>query len=395
MSATPDAGRADPPDGPPAQVEGAAALVARVVERAALDGSTVVPAAVVAAALRTVGVADPAPATDRAVASGTVAAYPDEQLFGNPSWADAEERVAEDLVRLVAAGGDGAVRVVQTPRGTDPAAVVGPLAEAVEAAGGTVRTVRAGTELSVDAAGGAQAPPGLLVVERADLLALDPAQRLLASLPDGAAVVLVGDAAMPPFAAPGQVLVDLVDCGALPVVEAPSAEPDGVTDALVALVRALRSGVLPTPDPTRREVVVTPADGADQGVRRAVQLVTDSVPRVFGLPVGDTLVVTPRADGAAGADALRAALASAGAPDAEVRTATEAVGREAAAVVLVLPGESAGSLARDLLVGAATLARLHLSVVHEAGPAVADAVARVPHRPRRTRLARLLTDSLG
>jgi hypothetical protein len=80
-----------------------------------------------------------------------------------------------------------------------------------------------------------------------------------------------------------------------------------------------------------------------------------------------------------------------------VRTATTvaAATEEAEAVVLVLAAESAGSITRSMLVGAATQARRHLSVVHQAGPALAEAVARRPHAPRRTRLATLLADALA
>ncbi len=70
---------------------------------------------------------------------------------------------------------------------------------------------------------------------------------------------------------------------------------------LDALVRSLRAGELPAVDPTRRDVVVTPAGDPQQAVRRAVQLVTSSVPRVFGVSATDTLVLAPRAGGVAGA----------------------------------------------------------------------------------------------
>jgi exodeoxyribonuclease V alpha subunit len=64
-------------------------------------------------------------------------------------------------------------------------------------------------------------------------------------------------------------------------------------------------------------------------------------------------------------------------------------------VVLVLAAEAAGSITRSLLVGAATQAGRHLSVVHQAGRALVEAVAHRPHPPRRTRLATLLADGLG
>jgi len=372
------------------EVARAAGLVAGLVERAALDGSTVVPVEVVAAALRAVGVPDPAPGAEQAGDAGRVVAYPDERLLGHPSWAAAEGSIAQDVVRLVAASGVQAVVVVDAPRGSAPRAVVGPLVDAVRSAGGRPVRVR-GADGPAD--GTAVAGADLVVVERADLLGLGDAAKLLASTRDGARLVLVGDPALPPAPGPGRVLADLTASGAVPVLPAPGADDEG--EPLAVLVRGLRDGALPVPDPGRRDVVVTPAEDGALAVRRAVQLVTSSVPRVFGVPAADTVVVAPRADGVTGTTALRTALAAAGAAEVPVLAAAEAVGRRAGAVVLVLGAEAAGSLARDLLVGAATEAGLHLSVVHQAGPALAEAVARLPHRPRRTRLAGLLVDVLA
>lgn len=324
-----------------------AAAVARVLDRAALDGSTCVPVDVVGAALRSAGVADPGAAVRDAVESGAAVCH--EELLGHPRWAAIEKRVA-DALRGVAA--DGGLTVVDAPRGTDAGS-----------AGSAAR-----------------------VFERADLLGLADAEQL-AELPEGTEVVLVGDPAMPPAPGPGAVLADVVESGVASMVEAPAAEP---TDLLAELVRTVRTGVLPTLSPDQREVVVTPADDAEQALRRVGQLVTDSIPRVFGLDVADVLVLTVRADGSTGAESVRVGLDAAGADGVEVRICAEAVGKAAEAIVLVLGAEAAGSLSREMLVGAATEARRHLSVVHQAGPALAEAVARRPHRPRRTMLASLL-----
>jgi hypothetical protein len=159
------------------------------------------------------------------------------------------------------------------------------------------------------------------------------------------------------------------------------------------LVLDVRAGVLPRVDDPERSVVVVPADDSS-AVRRTVQLVTDSIPRVFHLSTDDVLVVTPRRSGVAGATALDMALATElGDAGAKPRAATvhEAQGRRPAAVVVVLPAESAGSLSRPLVAAAFGLADRHLSVVHACGPALAEAVRRVPSRARVTRLAGLLS----
>lgn len=362
--------------------ERAADLVRWLVERAALDGSTCLGADVLAAALRGVGVADPAPGAQLAFESDRVAAFAEERRFGHVEWAEREEQVAEALHGLLLDGGDQAVLVVDAPRGTDPESVLTPLVSTVEHGGGRVartRPDRLVEQLPVIAVA------DLVVVARADMLGLAAAGRLADSLRPDARLVLVGDPGLPPAAGPGQVLLDVVRSGAVPVLAAPEVDE---ADPLALLVRSLRQGVLPSLDPAQRSVVVTAAADPEQAVRRAAQLVISSVPRVFGVQAADTLVLAPRADGHTGAVALGAALDEA---DVEVRTCAEAAGRPAEAIVLVLGAEAGGSLTRDLVIGAATEARQHLSVVHQAGPALAEAVATRPHRVRHTRLADLLS----
>lgn len=363
----------------------AADLVRWLVERAALDGSTCLSADLLAAGLRSVGVADPAPGAQLAFESGRVAAFAEERRFGHVEWAEREEHVAEALHGLLLEGGDQAVLVVDAPRGTDSESVLTPLVSAVEQGAGRVartRPDRLVEQLPVIA------EADLVVVARADLLGLASAGRLADSLRPSARLVLVGDPGLPPAAGPGQVFLDVVTSGAVPVLTAPEVD---AADPLALLVRSLRQGALPTLDPAQRAVVVTPAADPDQAVRRAVQLVISSVPRVFGVQAADTLVLAPRADGRTGAIALGAALGEAGAGDVEVRSCAEAAGRSAEAIVLVLGAEAGGSLTRDLVIGAATEARQHLSVVHQAGSALAEAVATRPHRVRHTRLADLLS----
>ncbi|MDQ3664047.1 MAG: hypothetical protein M3353_05220 [Actinomycetota bacterium] len=321
--------------------------VARVLERAALDGSTCVPVDVVGAALRSTGVADPGAVVQDAVESGAAVAH--GKLLGHPHWAAIEQRVA-DALRAVAAG--GGLTVVDAPRDSDPGA----------------------------------RESGARVFERADLLGLADAEQL-AELPASTELLLVGDPAMPPAPGPGAVLSDVAESGVATVLEAPGRTEPG---PLAELVRALRTGALPTVSPDQRDVVVTPADDVEQALRRVGQLVTDSIPRAFGFDAADLLVLTVRADGRTGAESVRAGLDAVGAGVVEVRASADAVGRTAEAIVLLVGAEAAGSLSRDLLVGAATEARRHLSVVHQAGPALAEAVARRPHRPRRTLLGRLL-----
>lgn len=73
-------------------------------------------------------------------------------------------------------------------------------------------------------------------------------------------------------------------------------------------------------------------------------------------------------------------------------TVAEAQAGRWPAVVAVFGGDSAPKLTRALALGAITVAERHLTVVHGAGRALADAVEKIPDRPRRTRLKHALRD---
>ena len=73
-------------------------------------------------------------------------------------------------------------------------------------------------------------------------------------------------------------------------------------------------------------------------------------------------------------------------------TVAEAQGGRWPAVVAVFDGDSAPKLTRALVLGAVTSATQHLTVVHGAGRTLAEAVEKIPDRPRRTRLRHALRD---
>ena len=208
-------------------------------------------------------------------------------------------------------------------------------------------------------------------------------------------------------------------------------------------------------DGSPREVVIVPVRESGEAVHRAVQLVADSIPRAIGVSGGDIQVVAPLAEGPAGTAALNAALKQqlnpgpgvCGGFDAgdrvvvaaplaehgllrgetgtvsmadadgvtvafdpplgEIRlgpdevsalrhawalTVAEAQGGRWPAVVAVFDAEAAPALTRAITLGAIILATKHLSVVHGAGRALAEAVENIPDRERRTRLRYALKD---
>ena len=294
----------------------------------------------------------------------------------------------------------------------------------------------------------------LVVVDEASMLDVELGAALVRALSDSTHLVIVGDPAQLPSIGPGRVLGDLIDSGVLPVTQLTTLYRQTEGGSIARLATAVRAGTLPPVDDPTHEVVVVPARGSEEAARRVVQLVTDSVPRVFGCEGDQIQVVTPVHRGPAGTQALNRALkavlnpgtgtvrgfdagdrvvATANHLDAEPTgyangevgtvlscgdnslqvaftsgesaiagkalgdllhgwaiTVHRAQGSEWQAVVAVLPPEAGVMLSRPLVYTALTRARRHLSVVHAAGPALARAVRDIGSLPRRTRLESLL-----
>jgi hypothetical protein len=391
-------GRLDAQD--PRRVAG---LVSWLVRRAALDGSTVVSVDVVSAVLRGYEVLDPAAGAELALRESRVAAFADDRLLGHPSESVAEERVADSLVALVTEGSVASGAGISAAELTERV-VASPLTVAEVPRGDTRRgLLRAVESVAADPARYAGtsaadvdkhrhdlASADVVVIDDAEQLSLSDGAWLLECLTDGTLrrLVLLGDSGELDGAMPGRFLGDVVESGVVPVCTLRDVRQ---TAPLGVLGAGLRNGRLPALASAERSVVVTPAANTEQALTRAEQLVSTSVPRVFGVPPADTRLATLRTKGACGAAALTAVAGD------SVRVGTlEGITRDSCgALVLVVPAESAGSLTRAALLSAAACASQHLSIVHQAGPALAEAVARRPRRPRRTRLARLLSETLG
>ncbi|OIK25318.1 ATP-dependent DNA helicase [Streptomyces malaysiense] len=348
---------------------------------------------------------------------------------------------AEPAALLGAARDAGlrALAVCHTPDGRDRLAALPP---ARGAGVGTVAGLLAGAE-GPGRDGDGALELDLLIVLDAPQLDVESAAMLVESLPDGARLVLSGDPALLWSAGPGRVFADLLAAGACPRVASRLPDPGPIGE----LLSGIGVGELNQVEAPGKEVVIVPVREAGEAVHRTVQLVADSVPRAFGVPVEGTVVITPGHGGAAGTRALNSALkerlnpgpgrfggfdpgdriayspapgrtlpgtvvkadaeglhlSCAGAPvvvprervEAWVRhgwalTAHQAVGGRWPAAVVVLPGDAAQALSRPWVYTAFGRGERHLSVVQGAEGALPRAVAEVPARPRTTRLAALL-----
>ncbi|MFJ5810167.1 helix-hairpin-helix domain-containing protein [Streptomyces sp. NPDC093093] len=480
------------PEAGPADERRSAALVGWLLEQAALKGHTALEATVLEKALAQYGVPDAGEALEQAIGDGAVLVFnepldppgteyaegeepPVRVLVGLEGCALAEESLADGLARLAntfggaadwekAATGPGAdlIRAVSghglvTHTGgeaarAEPAALLAVarefglracLAAHVPHEGAvTVTGLLAGAEGPGRDADG-QFALDLLIVLDAPQLDVETAAALVESVPDGARLVLSGDPGVLGSAGPGRVFADVLAARACP--QSVSRTPD--PGPLGELVSGIGIGELNQVEAPGKEVVIVPVRDAGEAVHRTVQLVSESVPRAFGVPADGVQVITPGHGGSAGTRALNAALkerlnpgpgrfggfdpgdrvvhvpspgralparvVSADAQglhldaagerivvpqeqvEARVRhgwavTAHQAVGARWPAVVVVLPGDAAEALSRDWVYTAFGRAERHLSVVHGVDQALPVAVAQGLPKPRTTRLTGLL-----
>lgn len=445
-----------------------AALTEHLLLRAARDGNTAVPVQTVLSALPALEPGDPVQAARAAMDAGLAVAVMDdarqEELLSLARYATAEDSLAEGLARLTATaepmpGHEHGVSVLSGPPDAVDRAVGALVATEglnVVVAAATDRaaarykravSLRRLLEHGEDGYGRNEDRPleaDVVVITEAAALDLERAAALVDACLDGTHLVLAGDPMTPAPIGPGQVFTDVLACGAIPVTKL----DDAPADAIGTLTAAARNGELVAVESPEKAVVIVPAGEGREAAHRAVQLMTDSIPRALGIAAEDVLVVTPAQRGEAGTVALNQALkqrlnpgdgpydpgdrvialtdlpqAAAG----EIGTVTEADGQTAGvafpggdasvpvaalrhgwavtvhraqgtrwpAVVAVLPGEAASALTRQVVVGAFSRAGRHLSVVHAAGPDLAKAVGERAEPARRTRLAGLLKEQLA
>lgn len=342
--------------------ESAGARLLALLERAALDGHTVVPVAVAGSVLGSLGLRLENALREVGPAGSGIVAAPDANLLGLRRLVDAERAVATAVVALSAQHRLGVV--------------AGPAGKARDA-------IAAG-------AGGDKAA----IADDAQYLDIETIATFFRSCADDEVAVLAGDLEGLGSPGAGNAFADIAASGLVDVVAA-AGDPDARGSVIEEFLAGLRGGTLGPLDDPSREVVLVGARSAAEAAHRVVQLVTDSIPRALAIGSHDVQVLTPVRGGPCGAVALAERLAVHGAQAPPPMTVHEGLGRRRPAVVFVVPPEAAGLLCRQLVYSAAAVATRHLSVVNAAGQALAVAVTDRPRKPRRTLLPGLLQERIA
>ena len=163
----------------------------------------------------------------------------------------------------------------------------------------------------------------LVVVDEVSMVDVLLARALLEAIPPHAALLLVGDADQLPSVGPGQVLRDLLASGAVATVRLTEVFRQAAESRIVVGAHRIREGHLPDlSNPEGTDLFFFDAREPEDAARRVVEVVSERIPRRFGLePRRDVQVLVPVHRGPLGARALNEALGRALNPNGAPRVA--------------------------------------------------------------------------
>jgi len=154
----------------------------------------------------------------------------------------------------------------------------------------------------------------LLVVDESSMVDVLLMQSLMKAVPNNGALLIVGDIDQLPSVGPGQVLADVIDSGAVPVVRLTEVFRQAAQSRIVTAAHAINAGYIPdlSPPDGEADFYFVPATDPEQAVPRIVDLVTTRIPRRFGFdPIRDIQVLCPMNRGGVGARSLNIELQAA------------------------------------------------------------------------------------
>ena len=177
-----------------------------------------------------------------------------------------------------------------------------------ESTGGEAKTIHRLLEVDPRSGGfrrgeGNPLEADLLVVDEVSMVDVLLMRSLLAALPAEAALLLVGDVDQLPSVGPGQVLRDVIDSGAVPVVRLTEVFRQAAGSRIVTNAHRINQGRMP--DFARQEdsdFYFVEAESPDAVLAMLVRVVEERIPKRFGLdPIRDVQVLCPMNRGGLGA----------------------------------------------------------------------------------------------
>ena len=151
----------------------------------------------------------------------------------------------------------------------------------------------------------------LLVIDESSMVDISLMNKLLAAVPDRAAVMIVGDVDQLPSVGPGAVLADIIESGRVPTVRLTEIFRQASSSKIIVNAHRINRGEMPLKAEGNElsDFYFIPAETPEEIFVKLVQVVTERIPKRFGLhPVRDIQILTPMNRGGLGARSLNAEL---------------------------------------------------------------------------------------
>ncbi|MCL2458967.1 MAG: ATP-dependent RecD-like DNA helicase [Desulfobulbus sp.] len=151
----------------------------------------------------------------------------------------------------------------------------------------------------------------LVVVDETSMVDVVLMNKLLAAVPDRAALLLVGDVDQLPSVGPGAVLADILASGAVATVRLTEIFRQAAASQIIVNAHRINHGDMPLKHETKElaDFYFVAAATPEEIRAKLLQVVVERIPKRFGLhPVKDIQVLTPMNRGGLGAHALNTEL---------------------------------------------------------------------------------------
>jgi exodeoxyribonuclease V alpha subunit len=144
-----------------------------------------------------------------------------------------------------------------------------------------------------------------VIVDEASMIDVSLMQSLVRAIPSGAGLLVVGDVDQLPSVGPGQVLSDVIDSGAVPVVRLTEIFRQSAESTIIVNAHLVNRGMMPTLDSKDGDFYFIAAKNPEDGQRKALKVVTQRIPERFGFdPKKDIQVLSPMIKGGLGTRAM-------------------------------------------------------------------------------------------
>lgn len=148
----------------------------------------------------------------------------------------------------------------------------------------------------------------VLIIDESSMVDLSLMNKLIQSVSDHAAVILVGDVDQLPSVGPGNVLSDIINAEVIPMVRLTEIFRQAAQSSIITTAHRINQGLLPqlkAPDTELSDFYWIEAQEPEQIHEKLLKLMKERIPKRFGLkPVRDIQVLTPMSRSGLGARSL-------------------------------------------------------------------------------------------